>query len=132
MGWRIEYYERVDTTQPAEAFEDALKRTHRKLATKLESVALALEAYGPQLGGGLIEPCHGYSGLWEMGTIFSGWLGRELFGFDGERAVLLHGYVKRIGEPASERDLKQAFAYWQDYQRTRKVSPEVPEEEAQQ
>jgi hypothetical protein len=132
MGWNVEYYEQEDTVQPAEVFEDALKRTHRKLATKLESIALALELYGPQLGGGLIEPCRGYSGLWEMRTIFNGWLGRELFGFDAERIVLLHGYVKRVGESASERDLKLAFAYWQDYQRTRRVSPEVLEEEVKQ
>jgi hypothetical protein len=52
-----------------------------------------------------------------------------LFGFDGARVVLLHGYVKRAGEVASKPDLKLAFAYWQDYQRTRKVSPEAPEQE---
>ncbi|HEY7348343.1 MAG TPA: hypothetical protein VH599_08505 [Ktedonobacterales bacterium] len=130
MGWRVEYYEQEDTVQPAEVFEDALKRTHRKLATKLESIVLSLEIYGPRLGGGLIEACRGYSGLWELRAIFSGWLGREMFGFDGERVVLLHGYIKRAGEPASARDLKQAFAYWQDYQRTHRISPEIPEEEA--
>lgn len=64
-----------------------------------------------------------------MRPIFSGWLGRELFGFDEQQVVLLHGYVKRVGEPASARDLKQAFGYWQDYQRTRKISPHAPEEE---
>ena len=129
MGWTIEYYEQEDTVQPAEVFEDALRRTHRKLATKLESVALVLEDYGPRLGGGRIEPCHGYSGLWEIRTIFNGWLGRELLGFDGERIVLLHGYVKRVGQPASIPDLDQAALYWRDYQRTRRISPEVPEEE---
>lgn len=60
-------------------------------------------------------------------------LGRELFGFDGEqnRVILLHGYVKRVGEPASIPDLEQACGYWKDYQRTHKISPEVPEQERQ-
>jgi hypothetical protein len=89
--------------------------------------------YGPHLGGGLIEPCHDYKGLWEIRTIFNGFLGRELFGFDGEhnRVVLLHGYVKRVGQLASTSDLKQAYDYWRDYQRTHKISPEVPEQEEQ-
>ncbi len=69
----------------------------------------------------------------EMGlrTIFNGFLGRELFGIDGEqnRVVLLHGYVKRVGQPASKPDLNQASDYWRDYQYTHKISPEVPEQE---
>ena len=99
MGWIVEYYEQVDTTQPAEEFENSLKRHHKKLSAKLRAIAAAIEAYGPQLGGGLIEPCHEYKGLWEIRTIFNGFLGRELFGFDGEqhRVILLHGYVKRVG-----------------------------------
>jgi len=72
-------------------------------------------------------------GVWEIRTIFNGFLGRELFGFDGERnrVVLLHGYVKRVGQPASLLDLNQASDYWKDYQRTHKISPELPEEEEQ-
>jgi hypothetical protein len=132
MGWVIEYYEQADTVQPAERFEDDLKRTHRKLATKMEGIAFTLQLFGPQLGGGRIEACHGYSGLWEMRAIFNGWLGRELLGFDKDRVVLLHGYVKRVGQPASIPDLDQAAEYWKDYQRTRRISPEVPEEEDRQ
>ncbi len=61
----------------------------------------------------LIEPCHNYKSLWEIRTIFNGFLWRELFGFDGEhnRVVLLHGYVKRVGQPASLPDLTQASDY---------------------
>jgi hypothetical protein len=67
------------------------------------------------------------------GGIVNGFLGRELFGFDGEqnRVVLLHGYVKRAGEPASISDINQAFNYWRDYQHSHKISPEVPEQEEQ-
>ncbi len=56
--------------------------------------------------------------------------GRELFGFDGDRnrIVLLHGYVKRVGQPASLSDLNQASDYWRDYQETHKISPELPEQ----
>jgi hypothetical protein len=131
MRWVVEYYERADTSQPAEEFETSLVRQHKKLAAKLRAIAAAIEVYGPQLGGGLIEPCHDYKGLWEIRTIFNGFLGRELFGFDGEqrRVVLLHGYVKRVGQSASVTDLKLAYDCWKDYQRTHKVSPELPEKE---
>lgn len=84
MRWVVEYYERADSAQPAEEFEDSLVRQYKKLGAKLRSIAAAIEVYGPQLGGGLIEPCHEYRGMWEIRTIFNGFLGRELFGFDGE------------------------------------------------
>src|SRR5260370_10001853 len=107
MRWVVEYYEQADTTQPAEEFEVSLKRHHKKLGAKLRAIAAAIEVYGPQLGGGLIEPCHNYKGLWQIRTIFNGFLGRELFVFDGEhtRVELLHGYTKREGQPASPPDL---------------------------
>lgn len=60
MRWVVEYYEQADTTQPAEVFETSLKREHKKLGAKLRAIAAAIEEYGPQLGGGLIEPCHDY------------------------------------------------------------------------
>lgn len=129
MGWTVEYYEQEDTTQPAEVFEDELLRADKKLAAKLRRIALAVEDSGPHLGGGLIESCRGYKGLWEMRAIFNNSLGREFFGFDGDRVVLLHGYVKRVGQPASDRDLGVAFTYWQDYQRTQRISLEIPEQE---
>jgi hypothetical protein len=123
MVWSIEYYEQTDTTQPAELFEDDLLKSQPKLAGKLARIAVALQQSGHQLGGGLIEPCHGYSGLWEMRAISHQWLGRELFGFDGNRVVLLHGYTKRNGQEASKKDFAVAHSYWQDYNVTHKVSP---------
>ena len=63
MRWVVEYYEQTDTAQPAEEFEVSLKRHHKKLGAKLRSIAAAIEVYGPQLGGGLTEPCHDYKGL---------------------------------------------------------------------
>lgn len=129
MGWTVEYYEQADATQPAEIFEEALKRANLKLFAKLQRIALALETSGPHLGGGLIEACRGYQGLWEMRAIFNNALGREFFGFAGQQVILLHGYVKRVGQPASTPDLKLASAYWHDYQQTRRISPERPEEE---
>lgn len=123
MKWVIEYFEQADTTQPAEAFEDALDATHPKLAGKLLRVTEELQFYGHQLGGGYIEKCHEYKGMWEIRVIHSGTLAREFFGFDEERIVLLYGYVKRIGQPASEPDLMKAFRYWTEYMRTHRVSP---------
>ena len=117
------YFELEDTTQPAEIFEDALDATHPKLAGKLLRVAVELQFYGHQLGGGYIEKCHNYQGIWEIRVIHSGALAREFFGFDGERIILLHGYVKRTGQSASEHDLQKALIYWTEYIHTRHISP---------
>jgi hypothetical protein len=123
MRWKIEYFEQADTTQPAEVFEDALDFTHPKLSGKLLLVANTLRSYGYQLGGGYIEKCHDYEGMWEIRVIHGGMLAREFFGFDKEHIVLLHGYTKRTGQPASAYDLEKAFTYWKEYMRTRRVSP---------
>lgn len=123
MKWSIEYFELEDTTQPAEIFEDELYRTYTKLAGKLRYLAYQMQLYGHQLGGGYVEKCHSYENLWEIRAIHSNMLARELFGFDRDRIVLLHGYVKRVGQPASERDLRLAYNYWLEYMRTRRISP---------
>lgn len=128
MKWIIEYFEQEDTSQPAEVFEDALDVTHPKLAGKLLKVTEQLQFYGHQLGGGFIEKCHEYKGIWEIRVIHGGTLAREFFGFDGERIILLHGYIKRTGQPASTIDLKKAFSYWTEYLLTHRISP-VQEEE---
>src|SRR5579859_5848105 len=122
MRWTIEYYEQAGSVQPAEVFEDHLERDHPELRGKLIRIADQLMVSGPQVGGGLVKACRGYKGLSEMRAIYGQWLARELFGFDGLRVVLLHGYIKRGGDVASEPDLKKAFRYWQDYQRIHKVS----------
>jgi hypothetical protein len=128
MKWTVEYFEQENTSQPAEVFEDRLDSTYPKLSGKLLRIVYELQFYGHQLGGGYIEKCHDYEGLWEIRVIHSGTLARELFGFDEKRIVLLHGYIKRTGQTASEQDLKKAFNYWTEYMRTRHVSP-VQEED---
>jgi hypothetical protein len=128
MKWVIEYFEQDDTTQPAEVFEDSLDSVYPKLSGKLLRVVSELRLYGHQLGGGYLEKCHDYQGLWEIRVIHSGTLARELFGFDGSRIVLLHGYIKRTGQTASKRDLKKAFNYWTQYMHTRHVSPAQEED----
>lgn len=125
--WDIEYYEQHDGTQPGEVFEDALDVSHRRLAAKLARTVEALETAGYRLGGGKAEKCHTYPDLWEVRAIHAQTLARELFGFDGQRIVLLHGYVKRAGEPASIKDLDLAATYWHDYLQTRRISPEETE-----
>jgi len=124
----IVYFEQQDTTQPAEVFEDILVVTHPKLRGKLLQIPDTVEYYGHQMGGGYIEKCHDYKGMWEIRVIHSGTLAREFFGFDNERIVLLHGYTKRTGQPASAYDLEKAYTYWTAYMRTRRVSP-VQEED---
>jgi hypothetical protein len=123
MEWTIEYFEQADTVQPAEFFEDTLDTTNSKLAGKLARITGELQSYGHLLGGGYIEKCHDYEGMWEIRVIHSGMLAREFFGFDRNRIVLLHGYTKRTGEPASAHDLKKAFTYLTEYNHTRHVSP---------
>src|SRR6266704_4950366 len=111
MKRKMEYFEQEDTTQPAETFENALKVSHSKLLGKLFQVTGALQLYGYRLGGGYIEKCHDYEGIWEIRVIHGGMLAREFFGFDRNRIVLLHGYTKRSGDPPSTYDLKKAFTY---------------------
>lgn len=123
MRWTVVYFEQADTTQPAEVFEDALRILNPKLRGKLLHITDALEYEGSRLGGGFIEKCRSYEGLWEIRVIMSGTLVREFFGFDKERIVLLHGYIKRTGQPASIADLQKASGYWKEYLRTRHISP---------
>src|SRR5713226_7395962 len=128
MKWTIEYFEQEDTTQPAEVFEDVLDGVNVKLAGKLARITVELGSYGNQLSGGYVEKCHDYEGLWEIRVIHGGMLAREFFGFDRNRIILLHGYIKQTGQRASEHDMKKAFTYWAEYIRTHHVSP-VQEED---
>lgn len=66
MRWTIEYFEQEDTMQPAELFEDVLDSTYPKLSGKLLRVVDELRVYGYKLGGGYIEKCRDYEGLWEI------------------------------------------------------------------
>ena len=127
MSWRIDYFEQDNGIQPAEVFEDELYSLNKKLLGKLLYIRDQLERLGFQLGGGYIEKCYDYPGLWEIRVIQNNKLARELCGFDGERVILVHGYVKNVGQPASQQDLKKAFTYWTEYLRTRLVSPEQEE-----
>ena len=119
----IGYFEQENGIQPAEVLEDELHRLNKKMLGKLLYIQDQLEQSGHQLGGGYIEKCHDYQGLWEIRLIYSNSLIRELCGFDGERIVLVHGYVKKVGQVASQQDLKKAFTYWTEYLKTRLVSP---------
>jgi hypothetical protein len=123
MRWKVVYFEQADTSQPAEVFEDALRISNPKLRGKLLLVTDVLKREGVRLGGGLIEKCHSYEGLWEIRVILGRALAREFFGFDKERIVLLHGYTKRAGQPASAHELQKASGYWREYLRTRQISP---------
>jgi phage-related protein len=122
MEWILSYFEQENAIQPAEVFEDELYQANPKFLGKLLYIHERLKEYGHQLGG-YVEKCHDYQGLWEIRIIHSNRLVREFWGFDGEHIVLLHGYVKSVGKPASKRDLDMAYNYWTEYLRTRLVSP---------
>ena len=123
MSWAIDYFEQENGIQPAEVFEDELHRLNKRMLGKLLHIQDQLKHFGRQLGGGYIEKCHDYQGLWEIRVIHGNKLIRELCGFDGNRIILVHSYVKKVGQPASRQDLKKAFAYWTEYLKTRLVSP---------
>jgi hypothetical protein len=86
-----------------------------------------VEQQGYNLGGGYLEPCHDHAGLWEIRARQQQWLAREFLGFDGDRIVLLHGYVKRVGQPAVAAELDRASDFLADYLKTRRISPEEEE-----
>lgn len=91
MKWSIVYFERTDTTQPAEIFENMLHAKYSQILGKLLRITDDLAIYGYRLGGGYIEKCRDFQGLWEIRIIYSGTLARELFGFDGERSFCFMG-----------------------------------------
>jgi hypothetical protein len=41
---------------------------------------------------------------------------------------MLHGYIKRTGQPASKYDLEKAFKFWKEYMRTHRISPAEEED----
>jgi hypothetical protein len=124
VEWLIEYFEQTDGLQPAGAFEDEIDRTLPKLGGRLLRLLDEIETKGQHVGGGYLEPCHDYPGLWEIRARHQQWLGREFLGFDGKRAILLHGYVKRQGKPAARREFMKARSYWKEYLESRRTSPE--------
>jgi DNA-binding phage protein len=66
MKWIVSYFEQENTVQPAEVFEDELYRANPKFLGKLLYIHDQLKEYGHQLGGGYVEKCHDYQGLWEI------------------------------------------------------------------
>lgn len=130
MAYEVEYYAfGNDDRQPAEEFEDDLERESPRLLGKLQGVAMRVAQELPRsIGGGLFEKCRGYPDLYEVRTIFANQLARYVAAKDGEseppRLVLLHGVVKRPGEPTPQADLDRAARYWRDYERNRQISPE--------
>ena len=113
-----------------EEFEDALdsssNRDERKIAGKLLKFAEQLAIDGPQTGGGYAEKCRNYD-FWQLKASTGNRRGREFFGFDGDRAVLLSGVVKGPREATPAAAYFEAQRYWTEYKKTRQVSPEQEE-----
>lgn len=136
MPYEIEYYAHGDDDrQPAEEFENVLERSAPKLLGKLQGVTLRVAEELPRsIGGGLWEKCRGFPDLWEVRTIFAKQLARYIAALDGQhdppRLVLLGGVVKQAGESTPQAHLERAARSWNDYQKTRRVSPPDQQEEA--
>lgn len=127
MVWRLEYYEQEDGNQPAEDFADKMRKapSKSKLWGKLTRYAISLTRLGQDLGAKYVRPCKGYGGLWTLSvTSDNGQTADAFFGFSGRRIVLLDGCVRKKGNPIPKSRLTTAFSYWEDYQRSNRVSPE--------
>lgn len=119
MPLEIVYFERSDGLLPALVFEDGI--ANRKLAGKLARIAVACAHSGPGLGGGYIEKCHSYPGLWEIRAIHGSDLGRLFCTLEAPILVLLSGVVKRKGEPTPPAALEEAARYLAEYKTTRNI-----------
>lgn len=132
MPWRIEYFELADGRQPAEEFEDDLdsssNKDERRIGGKLIRVAEMLAQHGHMTGGGYAEKCEEYE-FWQLKANSGNRRGREFFGFDGDHAVLLSGVVKGPREATPTSAYAEAQRYWNEYRKTRRVSPEAEEKQ---
>jgi hypothetical protein len=132
MPWEIHYFQQQDGTQPAEVFEDDLDgsplREERTIAGKLIRFGEAVAQGGPSTGGGYAEPCRGHD-FWQLKADAGRRRGREFFGWDGDRIVLLSGITKAPREATPPGAYAEADRYWVEYKQTRRTSPESPEEE---
>jgi hypothetical protein len=128
---RIEYYEQEDGRQPAEEFEDALfssgSREERSIAAKLQRWAELAAEKGHLASGGYVEKVHGYP-FWQLKADVGNRRGREFFHLDDESVVLLSGVVKGPREATPPGAYEEAKRYFEDYEKTGRVSPEEPEE----
>ncbi len=131
MLWRLEYFEEDSGEQPAEVFEDALDESsdpdERRIAGKLMRIAELAAELGPHAGGGYVEKCGSYA-VWQLKADAGSRRGREFFGFDADRIVLLSGVVKGPREPTPSFAYEEAQRHWETYLRTRRVSPEETDE----
>jgi len=125
MSWEIEYFELESGEQPAETFEDGIPK---KLRGKLIEYAKKVAATEGKGVGGYWKAVRGFSDLFAIRVIFGNDLGRYYTTRDGNRLVLLHGYQKRPGHPTPSAVFRLADRYKDDYNRNRRVSPEVPPE----
>jgi len=119
MSFEVVYFERRDGLLPALTFEDSI--ANKKLAGKLAHIVIACAQSGPALGGGYIEKCHSYPGLWEIRAIHGSDLGRLFCALEAPIMVLLSGVVKRKGEPTPRAALEEAARYLAEYKTTRNI-----------
>ena len=118
MAWDIEYFQRADGTAPALEFENNIAK---QMMGKLNSWADSIAESEGTIGGGRFKKCHDLADLWEIRVRVGKDLGRELCTRDGNRLVLLHGFVKPNGTPSPASEFKRAMTYLEEYRITGRV-----------
>ena len=115
LEWEIEYYQKENGNIPV---EDFLLTLDPKLRAKAYSDIMLLKRLGINIREPYSSPIKGdkYKGLFELRTKFSSDITRIFyFLFDGNKFVLLHGFVKKTNK-TPDRELKRALNYKLDYE----------------
>ena len=116
MNWEIEYYQKKNGEIPVEEF---LLKLPPKLRAKAYSDIMLLKKLGINIREPYSTAIKGdkYKGLFELRTKFSSDITRIFyFLFDGNKFVLLHGFVKKTNK-TPESELNRALNYKNDYER---------------
>lgn len=116
MKWEIEFYEKEDGEIPVENFLNTLPPKHQ--AKAIREIEL-LEEYGIHLPFPHTSAIKGedYKGLWELRIKVASDISRIFyFLHDGNRFVLLHGFVKK-SDKTPVKELEIARNRRDDYRR---------------
>lgn len=114
MKWEIEFYEKENGEIPVENFLNSLPPKHQ--AKAIREIEL-LEEYGIYLPFPHTRAIKGedYKGVWELRIKVASDISRVFyFLHDGNKFVLLHGFVKK-SDKTPVKELDTAKSYMNDY-----------------
>ncbi|MCL2056755.1 MAG: type II toxin-antitoxin system RelE/ParE family toxin [Oscillospiraceae bacterium] len=116
MGWKVEYYQRDNGSEPVFEFIDMLPAKHA--AKALWEIDL-LEKFGTALRMPYSKAVEGdkYKGLFELRIQQGSDISRIFYVLPvGNKFILLHGFLKK-GRKTPQKELETALRYMQDYTR---------------